>query len=210
MRFYLFLLCFLLSFMSSRLMQKEDNRIKKITVYKTFEEYKSEKGAVHTGEFKYGSLITRPGINNFHINFPNRKKGAKERQLRVVPRKIWGFKLDDYLFRIDKTNSNPYFVRSQGKICYYENGAAIINVLRRNGTIDSEIRYALEEGWGQGTSYVSESINSKLRAFGNKNAVKRYIKKHPELQEVYDCTYPAKWKEALQKKRDCIEAYNAK
>lgn len=182
---------------------------KGIIVYKTYEDFVEKKGVEYKGDYKLRSFALLPGINNRTVTFKNRNKEVTEnKKVKIKLKRVWGFSYNGYLMRVE--DSLPHYLVSKGKICYYENGFSMVSLISKGHEFTAQNLHNfkdLESRWGV-YSYISKSINSEIKKFSTKRQVKKMIKKMPEIKELYECVYPAKVLEAIEKKRKCISEYN--
>lgn len=150
-----------------------------ITVYTSYDDYKNKKGITYEG-FQYHTATNK----NFKLLF---KSDGKKTVISC--KDIWGFtykkEYQEGLFRVDRTDNQPCRVLSLGKIVYYENGGAHLNMLNS---------YIAEAPIAFGYfCYLSKDINSDfvpMPAFlANKSRqeYKAFKEGNPQYKELFDC-----------------------
>lgn len=134
----------------------------KLTVYNSYQDYTDKKGDIYD---EYDNLST--SFSGYTLKL---YKG--EEKVKVLCKDIWGFEYGGNLFRIVADKGGfPCMLRSSGKICYYENGTAHINMIRDKSKKGQTIQ--------GGIYYISETINSSIEPLN----LFKFKKTHPEIIE---------------------------
>ncbi len=129
----------------------------------------------------------------------------KGKKIDVPCSSIWGFKYEGKLFRCDQVYSLPCRVINVGKVVYYQNGTAHMNMIKtksNEGLIDIGFRQSF-----------SKTLNSEMICFDNahrseiKKQRKEFLKANPEFQQLFDCAGEANKTDIFGGKK-CIEEYN--
>ncbi|MCF8278502.1 MAG: hypothetical protein K9J17_17375 [Flavobacteriales bacterium] len=179
-----FFLAFSILFVSSGLMAKDDFSL---TVYETYDDYQNKKGQ---------SLFEFIGydwtMGSLHLFYRVKKKD--EGKVKVTT--SWGFTVGDQLYRI--IGGRPYRMLLSGKIVYYENGIAHLNML-----IGDENSSEVELG---GWSFISGDLNSEIIEFPSAKATKEFGEKL-ELSALFECVEKMK-KSKTEKIRECVKENN--
>lgn len=122
---------------------------------------------------------------------------------------IWGFLYKDVLFKVDHESGGHDLVRvmSKGKLTYYENGWAHIQMIfhKRNSAF-----FNAKQGY---ESYVSKDLNSLLIPLSHganyidiKRAKKRrknFLEKYPEYNELIKCAKNS----GIERIRRCVTRF---
>jgi hypothetical protein len=160
-----------------------------LVVYNTYEDYKAGKG-----ESLYEFIGFDWTLGLLHVYYKVKRKGKDELRKNVT--NLYGFSVGDQFYRIVK--GKPYRVLMEGKLVYYENGLAHLNML-----IGGEDEYGVEQGdW----HLISDNLNSEMVEFPSAKAKKTFGER-PELQELFDCVEKLK-KKKTEKVRDCVKENN--
>lgn len=146
-----------------------------ITIYNTYEDYKNNKGKTYEG-FQYQTVTNK----NFKMLF--KANGTKT---VISTKDIWGFKYKDAIFRVDRTDNQPARIVSDGKIVYYENGHAHVNMLK-NYSAEATVGFGhfcylskdLESDFVPMPAYLVSKAKQKLKAFKDEN---------PQYNDLFDC-----------------------
>lgn len=108
-----------------------------------------------------------------------------QKKVKIHCKDIWGFSYKDALFRIDKNYSQPARVASSGKIIYYENGIAHLEMIRDNKEEGSfSIGYFC---------YVSKNLESELIPMPGslisdaRKKINKFKEENPEYKELFNC-----------------------
>lgn len=171
----------------------------KLTVYNSYQDYTDKRGDIYD---EYDNLST--SFSGYTLRL---YKG--EEKVKVLCRDIWGFEYGGNLFRIaDSKSGFPCMLRSSGKVCYYENGTAHINMIRDKSKNGQTIQ--------GGIYYISETITSSIEPLSMKkikqtdpSIIECLKEKMSERRKTFmsaddvnqmqqDCT------------RECFEEYNRK
>ncbi len=160
-----------------------------LVVYNTYEDYKAGKG-----ESLYEFIGFDWTLGLLHVYYKVERKGKDE--LRKNMTNLYGFSVGDQFYRIIK--SKPYRVLMEGKIIYYENGLAHLNML-----IGGEDEYGVEQGdW----HLISDNLNSDVVEFPSAKAKKEFGER-ADLQGLFECVEKLK-KKKTEKVRDCVKENN--
>lgn len=165
-----------------------------VTVYYTYDDFKNEKGENYDDYHGYfmASAIT--------ITFVKNKKKHK-----IKCKDMWGFTYKDALFRIDEFNKVPARLMSFGKIFYYENGVAHLDILQRNSTVGSSPSSFMV--------FFSKSLETPVVACtSNKTMVaripyKKFKEDYPEYKALFDCM---DGNYSVTTGRECVSAFQGK
>ncbi len=180
---------FILLFLSAISLQSFSKDDYSLVVYDTYDDYQAQKGqALH--EF-IGFDWT---LGLLHVYYKVKKKGKDELRKNVT--NLYGFSVGDQFYRIIK--GKPYRVLMEGKIVYYENGLAHLNML-----IGGEDEYGVEQGdW----HLISDNLNSEMVEFPSAKARKTFGDR-PDLQALFECVEKLK-KKKTEKVRKCVKENN--
>ena len=130
------------------------------------------------------------GILNIYYRVKKKDEG------RLNATKIYGFTIGDQFYRVIK--SKPYRVLMEGKIVYYENGLAHLNML-----IGGEDEYGVEQGdW----HVISDNLNSEVVEFPSGKASKEFGER-AELKAMFQCVDDLR-KKKTDKVRECVKENN--
>ncbi|AXT54669.1 hypothetical protein D1815_02460 [Aquimarina sp. AD1] len=170
-----------------------------VIVFKNFSDFSDKKG-----EFYDDYLGYKQSNSNFKLVL--KKQGKK---YKIDPEEIWGFVYKDALFRMDIENGGklPVRVISVGKLVYYENGKAHLDMLLDDS---SEGSYSRFDGY---SCYISQNLNSNLTPIGRwstlvkrirlKKKLKAFRKENPEHESFFKCLRNYK----METIRRCISEY---
>ncbi len=160
-----------------------------LTVYDTYEAYKNKKG---TQLYEFIGFDWTLGL--LHVYYKVKRKGKDELRKNVT--NLYGFSVGDQFYRIIK--GKPYRVLMEGKIVYYENGLAHLNML-----IGGEDEYGVEQGdW----HLISDNLNSEVVQFPSNKATKLFGER-AELQALFECVEKLR-KKKTEKVRACVKENN--
>jgi hypothetical protein len=162
-------------------------------IFKTYGEYLSKTGEAYNeeslGTGEGGFIFTKIVATNANGN-----------TVRYRPDEIWGFTFKSHLFRTAKKGFA--MLKDTGKVCFYVNGIAAIEALRREDANGKHL------GWSPDCFLSVGSINSKLYGLPVNNWYKNELavlkKEHPELQSIIDCAKG----EPPSRVRGCVLLYN--
>ena len=195
------ILVFLLLAFSSIMLHAQDSLI----IYKTFEDYQQDKGELRTGDLVYSGTFTfRKKYFTLKNKTPDIPK--EQKKIKIHGKDMWGFKLNNVLFRVKEKLGIPVCLMSEGKFFYYENGLVHIRILLSKKPRNVE---QLTDGWG-GRAYFSTEINSELKRLpgfgeiGGNRTNNKYIHRYPELKEFFMCAKGYRY----PKLRKCVEEFN--
>jgi hypothetical protein len=160
-----------------------------LTVYDTYEAYKNKKG---TQLYEFIGFDWTLGL--LHVYYKVKRKGKDELRKNVT--NLYGFRVGDQFYRIVK--GKPYRVLMEGKIVYYENGLAHLNML-----IGGEDEYGVEQG---GWHLISDNLNSEVLQFPS-NKAEHVFGGRTELQGLFECVEKLR-KKKTEKVRACVKANN--
>jgi hypothetical protein len=180
---YLFTLILLAS-VSLQTVAKDDYSL---VVYETYADYQAKKGEAL---FEFIGFDWTLGILNVYYRVKRKEEGRKNLT------KYYGFSVGDQFYRIIK--SKPYRVLMQGKIIYYENGLAHLNML-----VGGEDEYGVEQGdW----HLISDNLNSEMVEFPSAKAQKTFGDR-ADLTALFECVDKLR-KKKTDKIRDCVKENN--
>lgn len=160
-----------------------------LVVYDTYESYKAKKG-----ESLYEFIGFDWTLGLLHVYYKVKRKGKDELRKNVT--NLYGFSVGDQFYRIVK--GKPYRVLMEGKLVYYENGLAHLNML-----IGDEDEYGVEQG---DRHVVSDNLNSEIIEFPSKKAEKEFGNR-ADLKALFECMEKLK-KKKTEKIRDCVKKNN--
>ena len=203
----------ILFILSSISLNSQDSLI----IYKTFSDFDNQ-----TGDLLEGKLIYQKAYGTKrekYIYFKNKAPGIpKNRQkIKINTKKIWGFMMNNKLFRVIDDTGIPVCLLSEGQLYYYENGLAYLHMLfakrKKKRAIVTEQRNKhngnISYPWGE-IAYFSKDINSKLytlpiaNEIGARRLLEDYIETYPELENFFSCV-----KGVFKfKNRECIKEFN--
>jgi len=207
------LMVLVFSFIASFSVQAQDSLI----VYKNFSDFDNQKGELYEGKLSYYSVSGV--LSKRYIHFKNKAPGISkdQRKIKINTNEIWGFMMNNQLFRMIDDTGIPVCLLSEGQLYYYENGAAYLHMLfgkkERKRAIISQITNSntgeISYPWGK-IAYFSKEINSKLyllptsNEIGARKLLIEYIDLYPELQDFFICI-----KGVFKfKVRECIKEFN--
>jgi hypothetical protein len=160
-----------------------------LVVYDTYEDYKAGKGQ---SLYEFMGFDWTLGV--LHVYYKVERKGKDELRKNVT--NLYGFKVGDQFYRIVK--GKPYRVLMEGKVVYYENGLAHLNML-----VGKEDEGLVEQGdW----HVISENLNSDIVEFPSEKA-KKVFGERQDLQGLFECVEKLK-KRKTEKVRDCVKENN--
>lgn len=113
-------------------------------IYSSYAEYAAGKG-----EQVDGPIDVVPNLGRLVVTYV--KDGSKK---HIPTRKIWGFKNQGLLYRIESEGKLPVRLMAQGAIFYWENGFAHLRMQR-----DSSEAATVEYGYA---SYLSRDLQSEI------------------------------------------------
>lgn len=158
-----------------------------LTVYETYDDYVNKKGQPMHEFIGFDWTL---GILNIYYRITKKEEG------RLNATKIFGFSVGEQFYRVIK--SKPYRVLMEGKIVYYENGLAHLNML-----VGGEDEYGVEQGeWHM----ISADMKSELVEFPSSKATKEFGDR-AELKAMFECVDELK-KKKTEKVRECVKANN--
>ena len=146
-----------------------------VILYRTFQDFQANIGEVYDDH-----MIAKISFIKVRLEL---KKNGKD--TLVDPKEHWGFRFRDALFRIEGKYKQPVRVISAGKIIYYENGPANIQMIM-NESSSATIRIGY-------LTYLSKDLTSDIYPLPSspvsdaKKWYKKFRKQYPEYQELYDC-----------------------
>lgn len=160
-----------------------------LVVYNTYEDYKAKKGEKL---FEFIGFDWTLGV--LHIYYKVERKGKDELRKNVT--NVYGFSVGEQFYRVIK--GKPYRVLMEGKLVYYENGLAHLNML-----VGGEDEYGVEQGdW----HVVSADLNSEVFEFPSNKATKAF-ESRADLKPLFECVDDLK-KKKTEKVRDCVKQNN--
>lgn len=126
------------------------------------------------------------------------KVGVRE----VACADIWGFTVNDVLYRIHPVERVPVRLMAQGAVCYYENGFAHLRMQRTGSELEPS-------GPGH-RSYVGRTLEGDIVpavfAAGDGGAAGRFRAQHPELELLCACIGAD---DDLHRTRQCVVDFEA-
>lgn len=140
-----------------------------VTVFRTYEDFKNERGENYD---EYNSYLVALGSATLYFLKDNAKH-------KIQCKDIWGFVYKDVLFRIDEFSNQPARLMSHGKIFYYENGIAHLDMLKHNkdnGTSPSSL-----------SVFFSKSLDTPVVSSGTSKPYNKFKTNHPEYKEFLEC-----------------------
>ncbi len=151
-----------------------------VTVFNTFEDFQAEKGETYDEYVKY----TIP-LYSFTLKLKN---GGKATKIKAAD--IWGFTYGDNLFRIERDKNLPVMVLSFGKIVFYGNGPAFMDMIKKK-TSTASFYYGYH-------GYLSKDINSPIYPVATRRdgkliagdpyvLYKKFKESHPEYASLFNC-----------------------
>jgi hypothetical protein len=143
-------------------------------IYRSYEEC-----AARTGEQVEGPMEVLPRMGRFVLTF---EKDGKEAS--VPCRKLWGFRCNNILFRIEPEGHLPVRLMAQGAVFYWENGFAHLRMLR-----DSMQAAGFEYGRA---SYLSRDLQGEIvpasfAADDTRSASGKFRAANPQYTSLLDC-----------------------
>lgn len=158
-----------------------------LVVYDTYEDYQAKKGQAL---YEFIGFDWTLGV--LHVLYRVKKK--EEGRKNVT--NLYGFSVGDQFYRIVK--GKPYRMLMEGKIVYYENGLAHLNML-----VGQEDEGMVEQGdW----HVISDNLNSEIVEFPSAKATKEFGER-AELKGLFECVEKLK-KKKTEKVRECVKENN--
>lgn len=176
--------CLLLSAVSFQSLAADDFSL---VVYKTYADYEAKKGEPM---YEFIGFDWTLGILQLYYRVKKKEEG------KVNATKYYGFSVGDQFYRI--VDSKPYRMLMQGKVVYYENGLAHLNML-----VGGETEYGVEQG---DRHVISANLNSEIIEFPSPKADKEFGTR-PELSGLFECMKKLK-KTKTEEIRACVKANN--
>jgi hypothetical protein len=164
-----------------------------VTIYRTFDDFENEHGEALD---KYIGYMHMAGS----VKLTFEKDGHKK---KIHCRDMWGFRIGDDLFRIDKRYNQPTKVVSVGKICYYKNGIMRLEVIRARNKNAKKVVHGSTLGY---YNYVSKSLNSDLLSLNGRigqGKVDEFKTQYPEYTTLLECIEERSYTNV----RPCIEEF---
>ena len=155
-----------------------------LTIYETHDDYKASKGK---SMFEFIGYDWTLGSLHLFYRVKKRDEG------KVKATTIYAFTVGDQLYRVIK--GRPYRVLMQGKIVYYENGIAHLNMLIGDDN-ESDVELG---GW----SFISDNLTSEIIEFPSAKADKEFGERS-SLQPLFECMKKLN-KKKTEKIRACIK-----
>lgn len=161
-------------------------------VYPTYDAYVNAKAdTIGT----YLDLV--PLMGQYTLLF-DASRGAAGGDMRKIPCKdIWGFTINDVLFRIEPDAHLPVRLMTRGAICYYENGPAHL-IMQRDGT-----ELGMFELGHQ--SYLSEDLEGPIVPAifkaDERSASNGFRSTHPQYEPLFTCIGE---KDDINHTRQCV------
>ncbi len=166
-----------------------------IKTYSSYEAFQNKEGESFD-DYKGSFQVTGSRFYSFI------KDGKK---VNVAAKKMWGFSFKNSLFRVLPKTGSIVKVINVGKIVYYENGIAHMDIMLQNYT-EAYVDYGF-------FCYMSENLNSEIIPVADysmspaRKAMKEFAKTHPETQPFFDCV---KDKSATEDIRKCVTQFEGK
>ena len=164
------------------------NAQKELIIYDTYENYLNNTGITYKGEYVYSSSSELFKKRIIRFNNKNKKTTKEKNKISINCPDIWGFKLNDILFRIHHNyDPSPMCVVNQGELIYYEHGKGHLEALsnkKKVGLIDNH--------WGK-QAYISKDMNSKMISISDsktkhrKTELSNFVQENPEYNSFFDC-----------------------
>jgi len=140
-------------------------------------------------------------MQKVYVKFEN-EAGEK---WKVACTEVWGVKYLGNLFRNDQDEGETGMVMSTGKIVYYENGVAHLDMIK-----DKKTETKISPAYGY-VCYLSKGINDKIFPMGfyNNGKYKKGLKKlraeYPaDASSLFDCIEK---KYSVYKIKDCVKDF---
>lgn len=171
---FFFIIIFLI-FSFGRIFSQGESILAPTGIYFTYNDYVQHKMK------PMGDYVTMTdSLGKIHITFIN---GGKKQKFECS--KIWGFQYKYKLFRCDVEGRPPARVIGVGKIVYYENGFAHLEILKND----------LEEGnFSKGAyCYLSNNLLGKMIAMPEEISndlykdVELFKARHKQYKKLFDC-----------------------
>ncbi|MDA9774485.1 hypothetical protein N9B82_05970 [Saprospiraceae bacterium] len=166
----------------------------KLTIYNNYEDYVSNQGIHYEGDFEFREITKHMSLNA--AKFRNVDKEHGERRVKVKLWVVWGFQFGDHLFRVTEKYDVPVYVRQEGSLIYYENGAAILRMLKLGKSLDQDTYsyetkttrppVVMDSSLITASMFVSKTLKSRIYPFSPKEK-KKLIELLPEIAAVYEC-----------------------
>lgn len=164
-----------------------------VVVYRTYQEYESNRGTAYDD---YKGATVQMGKVTMTLT-----KGGLEEKVKCS--EIWGLTYNDKLFRIDKMGS-PVMLWSQGKVCFYENGTAHMEAMRKGREVAT-----VSSGF---VNYISHDLKSPVQelpiGMGQvKKEVNAFVAEQPESASLFECIGKIN---DPDKTRECVKTFEGK
>ena len=145
-----------------------------VIVYTTYQNYVNKIGET------YDKMVNYYGTIKMKITL---SKNAVETTIKC--KEIWGFLYNGHLFRTDARTGQVGELIVKGKLCYYENGIAHLEMIR-NGTNHENFSLGYH-------CYLSKDLSSKLAPFANADhpdtdadkQMKKFKRANPEYADFF-------------------------
>ena len=158
-----------------------------LVVYESYEDYQANKGQAM---YEFLGFDWTLGLFNVYYRVSKKEEG------RINLTKYYGFSVGDQFYRIVK--SKPYRMLMEGKIVYYENGLAHLNML-----VGDEDEAMVEQGdW----HVISTDMNSEIIEFPSAKAEKEFGER-ADLKAMFECVEKLR-KKKTEKIRECVQGNN--
>lgn len=158
-----------------------------LVVYDTYEDYAAKKGQAL---YEFIGFDWTLGVLHVYYRIKKKEEGRKN------VTNLYGFSVGDQFYRI--VNGKPYRLIMEGKIVYYENGLAHLNML-----VGQEDEGLVEQGdW----HVISDNLNSEIVEFPSAKATKEFGER-ADLKGLFECVEKLK-KRKTEKVRECVKENN--
>ncbi|MEO8733486.1 MAG: hypothetical protein ABI373_04055 [Flavobacteriales bacterium] len=160
-------------------------------IFRTYKEYVDS-----TGLPVQGVIDVVPRMGRFVVTY--KKDGSEE---RIPCKKVWGFRYNNILFRIEPEGDMPVRLMSHGAVYYWENGFAHLH-MQHDSTEASSFEYGR-------AAYLSKTIQSAIvpasfNADDTSSASAKFRDANPAYASMISCIGEGS---ELDSVRQCVVEY---
>jgi hypothetical protein len=160
-------------------------------VFRTYQEYAGDAGVP-----VQGVIDVVPRMGRFVVTY---QKDGKEQ--RIPCKKIWGFRYNNILFRIEPEGDMPVRLMSHGAVYYWENGFAHLH-MQHDTTEASSFEYGR-------AAYLSKDVQGAIvpacfRTGDTKSASAKFRDAYPAYGSMLSCIGEGT---ELERVRQCVVEY---
>ena len=164
-----------------------------VVVFRTYQDFENKRGETYDD---YLGGVVQMGKLTMELS-----KGVLKENVKCS--EIWGFTYNDKLFRVNRMGS-PVLVISQGKVCFYENGVAHMEAMRKGKAVAT-----VSSGF---VNFISHDLKSTIlempMGMGQiKKEKEAFIAEQPETSSLFECI--GKFNDP-DKTRECVKTFEGK